>query len=94
VAVRSFRDPEGREWSVWDVIPSRKSDLFLPATMADGWLCFEAAHEKRRLHPVHTEWEGLDEPGLWALCERADPVKPRPPRSAAATDPQTETDPT
>jgi hypothetical protein len=77
VAVRSFHDPEGREWSVWDVIPSRKSDLFLPATMADGWLCFEAAHEKRRLHPVGTEWEGMDEAALWTLCQRAELVKPR-----------------
>jgi hypothetical protein len=80
VAVRSFHDPEGREWSVWDVIPSRKSDLFLPATMADGWLCFEAAHEKRRLHPVGTEWEAMDEAALWTLCQRAELVKPRQPR--------------
>jgi hypothetical protein len=92
VAVRSFQDPEGREWSVWDVIPSRKSDLFLPATMADGWLCFEAAHEKRRLHPVSMEWEAMDEAALWGLCERADPVKPRPSRSLPR-DPQPEPEP-
>lgn len=82
--VRNFQDPDGREWSVWDVIPSRKSDLFLPATMAEGWLCFEAAHEKRRLHPVSVEWSGLDAGGLWSLCQRAAPVKPRANRLAAA----------
>lgn len=93
MAVRSFHDPEGREWSVWEVIPSRKSDLFLPATMADGWLCFEAAHEKRRLHPFSTAWEGMDEAALWDLCQSADPVTPRPRRSSAH-DPQPETEPT
>lgn len=82
MAVRSFQDPEGREWSVWDVMPSRTSELFLPATMADGWLCFEAAHEKRRLHPVSAAWEGLDEAALWALCQSAAPVKPRASRPA------------
>lgn len=89
MAVRSFQDPEGRQWSVWDVMPSRTSELFLPSTMADGWLCFEAAHEKRRLHPVHAGWEEMDEAALWALCLSADPVKPR-----ARPAPQPETEPT
>ncbi len=93
MAVRSFQDPEGREWSVWDVIPSRKSDLFLPATMADGWLCFEASHEKRRLHPYGGEWEAMDPAALWELCQRADPVKPRLPRPAP-TEPLAETEST
>lgn len=93
MAVRSFQDPEGREWSVWDVIPSRKSDLFLPATMADGWLCFEAAHEKRRLHPFDGTWEGMDTAALWELCQRADPVKPRLPRSPL-NPPRNEPEPT
>lgn len=89
MAVRSFLDPDGREWSVWDVVPSRTSELFLPATMADGWLCFEAAHEKRRLHPVSAQWEALDEAALWALCQTAAPVAPRRPRMASA-EPQPE----
>lgn len=93
VAVRSFLDPEGREWSVWDVVPSRTSELFLPSTMADGWLCFEAAHEKRRLHPVDATWHGMDEAALWALCQSAAPVKARAPRFAPG-DPQPQTEPT
>ena len=80
MAVRSFLDPDGREWNVWDVAPSRRSDHFLPATLADGWLCFEAAHEKRRLHPVRTDWDALDDAELWALCLTAAPVQPRSPR--------------
>lgn len=73
------------------MVPSRKSDLFLPSTMAEGWLCFEAAHEKRRLHPYGGEWEVMDAAALWELCQRADPVKPRAPRSALrATQPEPE----
>lgn len=75
--VRNFQDPAGREWSVWDVVPSRRADRFLPSTMADGWLCFEAADEKRRLHPYGAEWVEMDDTALWELCRRADPVKPR-----------------
>jgi len=85
VAVRSFQDPDGREWIVWAVVPSRRSDHFLPSTMTDGWLCFEAAHEKRRLHPISTAWEEMAEEALWELCLSADPVKPRP--RAAVHDP-------
>lgn len=83
MAVRSFRDSDGREWSVWSVVPSRKSDLFLPDSMADGWLCFECGSEKRRLHPVADEWELLSEEQLVALCLTAAPVKPRQPRPAS-----------
>jgi hypothetical protein len=90
VAVRSFLDPDGQEWSVWEVVPSRKSDLFLPATMAEGWLCFEAAHEKRRLHPIRLSWEAMDEAALWLLCESAVPVKAR----IRPADPQPEAEPT
>lgn len=78
--VRSFLDPDGREWNVWSVTPSRKSDLFLPESMAEGWLCFECGDEKRRLHPVSPDWEALGEPELLALCMTADPVARRPER--------------
>lgn len=90
MAVRSFQDPQGRQWSVWDVMPSRTSELVLPATMAEGWLCFEASHEKRRLHPVHAAWDEMDDAALWALCLSAAPVVQRP----APPDPQPEPEPT
>jgi hypothetical protein len=87
MAVRSFRDADGREWSVWSVVPSRKSDLFLPETMAEGWLCFECGDEKRRLHPVSDGWDALDEAALLALCATAAAVKPRAPRADPPTEP-------
>ena len=78
---------------MWSVVPSRKSDLFLPDTMADGWLCFECGDEKRRLHPVDEEWHVLSEDELLALCLSAAPVKPRRPRDAAEPEPDPPTEP-
>jgi hypothetical protein len=75
--VRSFRDADGRDWNVWSVVPSRKSDLFLPETMAEGWLCFECGDEKRRLHPVTADWEALAEGELRELWIAAAPVARR-----------------
>jgi hypothetical protein len=85
MAFRTFRDPEGREWQVWDVVPSREAEFgtrsakFLPPEMADGWLCFEAADQKRRLSPCPTGWEERDDDGIHALCEHALPVTGRRP---------------
>lgn len=80
MAFRTFRDPDGREWQVWDVVPSRENEFgvrspgYLPAEMADGWLCFEAADEKRRLSPFPTGWEDRDDDAIHALCRSALPV--------------------
>ena len=75
--LRTFDDPEGRQWSVWSVVPSRKADAFLPETMTGGWLCFETEDEKRRLHPIADGWDELPPERLWQLCQSADPVQRR-----------------
>lgn len=60
MAFRTFRDPEGRDWQVWDVVPSLEAEFgtrsakFLSPEMAEGWLCFEAGDLKRRLSPCPT----------------------------------------
>lgn len=83
MAFRNFRDGDGREWQVWDVVPSRQLDSeprrhhYLPPEMADGWLCFEAADQKRRLTPFPADWEGRDDAAMDALCRSAQPVLPR-----------------
>lgn len=80
MAFRTFRDPEGREWQVWDVVPSREVEggsrrhHYLPAEMAAGWLCFEAADQKRRLTPFPSDWEQRDDAAIHALCLAAQPV--------------------
>ena len=83
MAFRTFRDPEGREWQVWDVVPSRELESgsrrhhYLPPEMAEGWLCFEAANEKRRLTPFPADWEARDDAYIHALCRAAAPVTAR-----------------
>jgi hypothetical protein len=39
--------------------------------MANGWLVFESAHEKRRLHPIPEAWTALDDASLAALLQQA-----------------------
>ena len=83
MAFRTFRDPEGREWQVWDVVPNREGDggtrrhHYLPPEMAQGWLCFEAADQKRRLTPFPNDWEQRDDDAIHALCLAAQPVAQR-----------------
>jgi hypothetical protein len=43
-----------------------------------GWLAFQSGEERRRLAPVPTGWEALDEADLERLCQVATPVsRPR-----------------
>lgn len=83
MAFRTFRDPDGREWQVWDVVPGREVNTgsrrhqYLPPEMADGWLCFEAADQKRRLTPFPTGWDEQDDAFIHALCCAAQPVAAR-----------------
>lgn len=92
MSMRVFRDPDGREWQVWDVVPGREVESgshrhhYLPPEMAEGWLCFEAADQKRRLTPFPADWEQKDDDFMDLLCRSAEPVVRRPtqPRIAAA----------
>jgi hypothetical protein len=83
MAFRTFRDGDGREWQVWDVVPSREIEShsrrhhYLPPEMAEGWLCFEAGDQKRRLTPFPVDWEEQDDASMDALCRAAQPVAPR-----------------
>ena len=42
--------------------------------LANGWLVFESAREKRRLHPIPPEWATLDDAELTALLRTAVPA--------------------
>jgi hypothetical protein len=87
MAMRVFRDPDGREWQVWDVVPAREVESgshrhhYLPPEMAEGWLCFEAHDQKRRLTPFPADWEGKDDDFMYLLCCSAEPVVPRAARA-------------
>ena len=41
---------------------------------ANGWLVFESAHAKRRLHPIPEGWTTGDDAALAALLARAAPA--------------------
>src|SRR5688572_31481747 len=44
----------------------------LGGAMADGWLCFETANEKRRLAPFPASWERMTDGELCTLCQTAE----------------------
>jgi hypothetical protein len=81
MAARTFRAPDGRCWQAWYVDPREHTDWpararrHLPEGMANGWLCFEAGPEKRRLLPVPPGWETRSEEELWSYCCEAEPVR-------------------
>ena len=46
--------------------------------LSHGWLAFESKHDRRRLAPIPTGWEALDESALERLCEQAKSIgRPR-----------------
>jgi hypothetical protein len=86
MSVREFTDSKNIIWRVWDVTtaqmhPVTKNEDFM-GDLADGWLAFESAYEKRRLAaPYPAEWATMSIPELEALCRRAPPVATRPAKS-------------
>ena len=83
MAARSFVNTDGTSWQAWDVVPGQHSDWptqarrHLPDALGTGWLCFETAGEKRRLHPIPTAWEHWSDEELRRLCDDATPVHRR-----------------
>ncbi len=49
--------------------------VFIPG-FEQGWLCFEAAGQRRRLAPIPSGWEQCDEQALEGYCRRAVPATP------------------
>jgi hypothetical protein len=76
MSVREFTDSKNVIWRVWDVTtaqmhPVTKNEDFM-GDLADGWLAFESAHEKRRLPaPYPAAWASMSIPELEALCRKA-----------------------
>ena len=86
MAHRTFRDRNGLEWQVWDVIPNS----FVGATLDGGWLTFLAGDDKRRLAPVPLYWVNAPDAELVTLLESAKQVGMR---GMSASDPSTEAPP-
>ncbi|HEY2066173.1 MAG TPA: hypothetical protein VGG84_09470 [Gemmatimonadaceae bacterium] len=76
---RVFVDPKGTSWDVFAVLPhaSGKALARLPGPFQQGWLCFDAATEKRRLSPIPDRWETATDDELLHLRDQAILVPPR-----------------
>lgn len=65
-----YRD--GQRWEVWEVrLGDRGGRRSVNPELAEGWLTFESAVEKRRLAPIPEGWEEVDDESLVELCDRA-----------------------
>jgi hypothetical protein len=78
MAHRTFRDRNGLEWQVWDVIPNS----FVGATLDGGWLTFLSGDDKRRLAPVPLYWVNAPDAELAVLLDSAMPVGVRAPAAS------------
>lgn len=75
-------------WLVWEVRPSDRSRLRAMgrSSLAEGWLCFQAEHETRRVTPIPDGWEGWTDDQLRAAWDAAPRVVTRVPLRAPAPD--------
>lgn len=65
----------GVEWTIWSVAPGNP-DL-VADEMRAGWLCFESAHEKRRLTPIPAAWQDAPDEELAHFLDEAKVTMPR-----------------
>lgn len=72
--MKTFRDSSDISWTVFEVrrqITSRREGNLLPSGFSDGWLCFEAVGQKRRLVRYPTQWRELSDADLEQLLGQA-----------------------
>ena len=95
MAVRDVVDEKGVKWRVWAVQrsaihPKTAAEDFL-GDYGEGWLCFESAHERRRLARYPEDWDRLPEKDILAMLARAAVVpvrgKKTPPKPGDAANP-------
>lgn len=82
MAIRNFRDSGGISWRVWHVVPQNEVLRTTTPALARGWLCFEAAGEKRRLADPPEGWAAHTDAELEALLLRAAAVRAAQKRTA------------
>ena len=86
--LKEFQDSQGEAWRVWDVNPvlhARAGSRKLASKAPDAWLCFESAHQRRRLTPIPSAWEFAGVQELETLMNAAAVVPQR--RGEARTPP-------
>ena len=73
MAYREFTDRTGVSWRAWDTRPHSAANV--RARYAGGWLSFESARERRRLHPIPEAWADAPEHELWGWLAAAEPAE-------------------
>jgi len=95
MALITFIDSAGAEWSVWDVRVDARAGTggrsYLGA-MQRGWLCFENGDQRRRTTEYPEHWEGLSSVELEKLCKSASPVVRRQTQEMPAFVPNPDSD--
>lgn len=81
MAVREFRDDDGREWRAWAITPESiepvtRGEDYLADCFVTGWIVFETmdGREKRRLCPWPMRWAEMSDAELRALLGRAEVI--------------------
>ena len=71
---------DGVEWTVWDVVPSSTARLRVAGAkaLAEGWLVFDCATEKRRLVPTPVGWDEWPDAELEAALRSSGPARREP----------------
>jgi hypothetical protein len=84
MAVREFKDVDGREWLAWEIQPEAihpvtRAEDYLSDCYSVGWLVFEttAGDDKRRLCPYPKAWVQASDQQLRSLLSSSDRVPPR-----------------
>lgn len=84
MAVREFRDDDGRDWRAWAITPESiepvtRGEDYLADCFVTGWIVFETmdGREKRRLCPWPMHWADMTDDELRALWRRAERI-PQP----------------
>jgi hypothetical protein len=75
--MKTFRDSDGTEWTVFEVrrqLSSRGDLSYLPGGFSNGWLCFESPVAKRRLIKYPDRWRELSDEKLETLLDEASPA--------------------
>lgn len=80
--IRDFTDAGGVAWQVWATTPMRGE---VRPQFASGWLAFESGSERRRLVPIPTEWEEVEDVRLCELLAQSIPVTRGAPLQPAGT---------
>lgn len=73
--MRSFRDSDNVEWTVFEVRRQvSRADAVSPIAASSGWLCFESNSSKRRLLKYPERWREFSDAELTRLLAAASPA--------------------